>query len=56
MEVKDGKAVLSFDFAELGLTSFYESLEGIEVTGSDKVFFKANAIINKKNILFVLVM
>ncbi|MFV0268517.1 MAG: hypothetical protein ACK5HT_15430, partial [Draconibacterium sp.] len=51
MEVKEGKAVLAFDFADLGLTSFDQNLEGFEVAGSDKVFHKAGAAINRNNVI-----
>jgi len=51
MEINEEKAILSFDFAALGLTSFDKALEGFEVAGSDKVFHKANATINRNNVI-----
>ncbi len=51
MEVQDDKAILSFDFADLGLTTFYQTLEGFEIAGNDKIFHQANATIHRKNVI-----
>lgn len=42
MEVKDGAAILSFDYAEEGFNRLSD-MEGFEVAGSDKVFYPAKA-------------
>ena len=45
MEVKDGKVNIKFDYAIGGLSTFGKDLNGFEVSGEDKVFYKANAVI-----------
>ena len=43
MEVKDGKAILSFKYAPNGLSFFGKKVTGFEVAGEDKVFHPAQA-------------
>jgi sialate O-acetylesterase len=43
----NGKMVLSFDYCEQGLTSFGKQLTDFEIAGEDKVFYPAEAVINK---------
>lgn len=43
----DGKAIISFKHAELGLSSFGKPLLNFEVAGEDKVFYPAQAILTK---------
>ena len=51
MKVADGKAVLSFDEIENGLTSYNQPLISFEVAGADRVFHPAQAVIAKKTIV-----
>lgn len=44
-EIKDNKVILSFDYADRGLTSFGEDLKCFEIAGSDSCFHKAKAVI-----------
>lgn len=44
----DGKAVLRFDHAPRGLTSFGQDLVGFEIAGADRVFHPAQAAIAKR--------
>lgn len=46
-DVKDRKAVLSFRYAENGLTSYGKEITQFEVAGEDKVFLPAKAQINR---------
>ncbi|MBC6490391.1 sialate O-acetylesterase [Flavihumibacter stibioxidans] len=41
----NGKLLLSFDFAGMGLNSFGKPLTGFEIAGEDKVFHPAQAVI-----------
>jgi sialate O-acetylesterase len=43
----DGKINLHFDHAPIGLTSFNKPLDSFEIAGNDKVFYPAEAIINR---------
>jgi sialate O-acetylesterase len=43
----DGKINLSFDYAPSGLTSFNKPLEAFEIAGQDRVFYPAQAVINR---------
>lgn len=43
----DGKAIVSFKHAELGLNSFGKPLLNFEVAGEDKVFYPAQAVFTK---------
>jgi len=51
MEEKGNKATLSFDYADLGLSSFGKPLDGFQVAGKDKVFHPANALIVRSNVI-----
>lgn len=44
---ENGKAIVSFKFAEMGLTTKDKSnaVRGFEIAGADKVFYSANAVI-----------
>lgn len=42
MEVKDGAAILSFDYAKDGFNRL-KGMEGFEIAGDDKVFYPAEA-------------
>lgn len=53
LEQKDNGIVLKFKYAETGLYA-YNSLEGFEIAGKDKVFHPATAkIVNKRKEVFV---
>ncbi|MCF0160069.1 MAG: sialate O-acetylesterase, partial [Bacteroidaceae bacterium] len=43
MEVKDGKAILTFDYARDGFNRL-QGIEGFEICGADKRFVKADAV------------
>lgn len=43
----NGRVQLSFDYAGMGLTSFGKPLAGFEIAGADKVFYPAEALIDK---------
>lgn len=45
-QTADGKIRLSFDYTEMGLTSFGKPLTDFEIAGDDKIFYPANAVIN----------
>ena len=46
----DGKAVLRFDHAPRGLTSFGQGLAGFEIAGEDRVFHPAQAEIARREV------
>jgi sialate O-acetylesterase len=48
MQVKDSVAVITFDNAANGLTTFGKIVEGFEVAGQDSVFYPAKLTINQK--------
>jgi sialate O-acetylesterase len=50
MSIKEDKAFLFFDFAELGLTSFGQKLRHFEIAGSDKKFYPARATIKDSTV------
>lgn len=43
MSIKDNLVILSFDFAEFGLTSFGKELKHFLIAGDDKIFYPAHA-------------
>lgn len=45
IKVKDGKAVLTFDYIDKGLTCSSDNLTGFVVAGNDRQFYPATAII-----------
>lgn len=45
MKVKEGNVILKFDYANGGLSTFGKDLTGFEVAGENKIFYKANAVI-----------
>ncbi|HBL33477.1 MAG TPA: sialate O-acetylesterase [Porphyromonadaceae bacterium] len=45
MEIRDGKIILSFDYAEGGFNRT-EGIEGFEIAGQDSIFLPAQAIIH----------
>ena len=47
MEVKESKALLSFEYAPSGLFSKDKKIEGFEIAGEDKVFYPASVKIVK---------
>lgn len=47
MTVKENKVALQFDYAPLGVFNFGKALNGFEVAGKDKIFYKAEAEIKK---------
>jgi sialate O-acetylesterase len=51
MQIENGKILLSFDHAETGLTSFSDSLDQFEISGSDEIFHPASAIIQSDKII-----
>lgn len=50
MTLQGNKAILQFDFAEFGLTSFGKELKGFVVAGEDKVFHPARAEIKASTV------
>jgi sialate O-acetylesterase len=46
-KTEDGKIKISFDHAPSGLTSFQKPLSGFEIAGDDRVFYPAQAVINR---------
>lgn len=50
MQVKKDAALLTFDHAPNGLTSFGKELSLFEIAGADKIFYPANAIITQTGI------
>lgn len=50
MEIKNEMAVISFENAPLGLTSYGKTLRHFEIAGDDRVFYPARAIISKGKI------
>lgn len=50
MEVKDGKAVLTFNVGNMGLAPIGQDLVGFEVSGADKVFHKATGRVSGKTV------
>ncbi|WP_254712462.1 hypothetical protein [Polaribacter pectinis] len=47
MKVEDSKAILNFDYANNGFSSFGKKLHGFEIAGNDKVFYEADVKITK---------
>lgn len=45
MEIKNGKAYLTFDYVALGLTPYGTKLKGFEIAGQDRIFHPAEAIV-----------
>jgi sialate O-acetylesterase len=52
-EIKDGGILLKFKNAETGLYT-YDTLEGFEIAGEDKIFYPANAKIENQKVVFVI--
>jgi sialate O-acetylesterase len=50
-----GRAIIEFEFAPLGLTSFGNPLIGFEIAGEDRVFYPASATINNDKAGFITV-
>jgi sialate O-acetylesterase len=50
MSVSGSVAILSFDNANNGLTSFSKELNTFEVAGSNKIFYPAKATINGSSV------
>lgn len=50
MEIKDGKAILSFDKAPMWLSSFGKELKCFEIAGEDRIFYPAKAEIKRSKI------
>ena len=48
MEIKDGKAFITFNVGNMGIGPKGDKLDGFEIAGEDKVFHKAVAKINGK--------
>ncbi len=46
-KTSDDRIVISFDYAEMGLSTFGKPLTDFEIAGEDKVFYPANAIFTK---------
>lgn len=53
MHLKDGRAYLEFNHADMGLTSFGEPLTNFEISGMDKVFYPAQAEITQRDGLII---
>lgn len=45
-KTNNDRIILSFDNSEIGLNIFGKPLSEFEITGADKVFYPAQAIIN----------
>ena len=52
LEIKDGKAFVSFDFAQEGF-SRENGINGFEIAGADKVFYPATAVADLGNRIIV---
>lgn len=52
--VENGKAVIDFDHAEEGMTSYNQEITGFEVAGSDAIFYPAKAALQKNGTRIVL--
>lgn len=48
MEVKDNKAIVSFNNVNRGITPIWTNLKGFEIAGADKVFYPASAEVDTK--------
>ena len=48
MQVKDSVAIITFDNAANGLTTFGKIVEGFEIAGQDSVFYPAKLTISNK--------
>ncbi|MFA7043134.1 MAG: sialate O-acetylesterase [Bacteroidales bacterium] len=48
MEIKDGKAYITFDHEALGLAPFEVELKGFEIAGQDQIFYPAKAMVIRK--------
>ena len=46
MKVKNNKVYVNFKYAQSGVTSYGKPLNGFEVAGEDKKFYKADASID----------
>jgi sialate O-acetylesterase len=44
-EIENNKAIISFDYADMGLSSFGQELADFEIAGADKKFYPAKAVI-----------
>lgn len=51
MQTEDNHAILEFDFAPNGLSSFGKPLDGFTIAGSDRKFYPAAAVIKGKNLI-----
>jgi len=51
LEIKGNEAVLTFDEASLGLSSFGQPLTGFEVAGTDSLFYPAKARIDRARVI-----
>src|SRR5699024_137644 len=51
MSTKNGKAYLQFTHAQMGLTSFGDSLSHFTIAGEDKVFYPAKAKITRRGLV-----
>ncbi len=48
LELKNNEAIVSFDYAESGLTTYGKELVNFEIAGKDTVYVKANAKLTKE--------
>lgn len=55
MQINNEKIILKFDYCELGLNSFGKPLTDFEIAGEDKIFYPAQATIQKDKIGQVIV-
>lgn len=53
MKIKNSKAILTFDYAKNGFSSFGKKIEGFEIAGADKVFYKADIKRNRNKTITV---
>ena len=51
MEQKHNEIIISFDYAELGLSSYRQALDGFEIAGNDRKFIPAKAKIVRGKIV-----
>ena len=51
MTIDNGAAIISFHYAENGLTSFGKALSAFEIAGEDKVFYPATARITGRGVV-----
>ena len=51
MEIKDSTIIVSFDYVEDGITSYWKEVQNFEIAGEDKVFYPAKCQIRSKSVI-----